>query len=408
MATKSTNQNEERQCPWCAETIKSAALICKHCKREVSPANDKPLAETDATVSDATTDSVPPTEQQPVFVPTVAKPGMTQRVLAIILFVFAGLTLLIGDMTILKLLFLVALPIGIAAWLLAKSKKLAERSSSTPDDASTAKTSAQSATTAVSSFALSATKKSKKFFGVKKNLYVTLGAIAVVLALIIGISIKADSDERAAIAEATAVQEKLEKEQAAQDLSDATAEAESALASAQTRYDESVAWSNETDRTTLSEAITELKNAIKLKKLEEILTSTESLASAYALVGTQAEATAKAEAAAKEAAAKAEADRIAAQTISQKNAIQKARDYLRSMAFSRQGLIDQLIFEGYSAEDSTYAVDEVHPDWNTQAAKKAKNYLDTMPFSRQSLIDQLLFEGFSQSEAEFGVSQNGY
>jgi DNA-binding helix-turn-helix protein len=40
--------------------------------------------------------------------------------------------------------------------------------------------------------------------------------------------------------------------------------------------------------------------------------------------------------------------------------------------------------------------------------KKAKSYLGLMPFSRQELIDQLLYEGFTQSQAEYGVSQNGY
>jgi hypothetical protein len=26
-----------RQCPYCAETIKAAAVVCKHCGREVTP-----------------------------------------------------------------------------------------------------------------------------------------------------------------------------------------------------------------------------------------------------------------------------------------------------------------------------------------------------------------------------------
>ena len=43
-----------------------------------------------------------------------------------------------------------------------------------------------------------------------------------------------------------------------------------------------------------------------------------------------------------------------------------------------------------------------------QAAKKAKEYLDAMSFSRQGLIDQLLYEGFTNSEAIYGVTANGF
>jgi len=43
-----------------------------------------------------------------------------------------------------------------------------------------------------------------------------------------------------------------------------------------------------------------------------------------------------------------------------------------------------------------------------QAAKSAEASLEYSSFSRSGLIDQLLFEGFSQEQAEYGVSQNGY
>ena len=46
-------------------------------------------------------------------------------------------------------------------------------------------------------------------------------------------------------------------------------------------------------------------------------------------------------------------------------------------------------------------------DWNEQAAKAAKQYLSIMPFSRQSLIDQLEFDGFTSEQAIYGVEQNG-
>jgi hypothetical protein len=49
----------------------------------------------------------------------------------------------------------------------------------------------------------------------------------------------------------------------------------------------------------------------------------------------------------------------------------------------------------------------VEVDWNEQAEKSAKSYLDLSSFSRQGLIDQLLFEGFTQAKATYGVGTTG-
>jgi hypothetical protein len=95
-------------------------------------------------------------------------------------------------------------------------------------------------------------------------------------------------------------------------------------------------------------------------------------------------------------------------TIAQSNAISSAQSYLDYTAFSRKGLVDQLVFEGYSVADATFAVDWTAPDWNEQAAKAAQSYLDYTAFSRQGLIDQLVFEGFTLAQAEFGVAAVGY
>jgi colicin import membrane protein len=94
-------------------------------------------------------------------------------------------------------------------------------------------------------------------------------------------------------------------------------------------------------------------------------------------------------------------------SASQNNALRAARNYISIMPFSRSGLIKQLEFEGYSTGDATYAVDELAPNWNEQAAKAAKNYLDIMPFSRSGLIDQLVFEGYTRDQATYGVNQTG-
>lgn len=105
--------------------------------------------------------------------------------------------------------------------------------------------------------------------------------------------------------------------------------------------------------------------------------------------------------------ARAEPATTGGMTGDQRNAVRAAESYLDISAFSRQGLIDQLEFEGYTTEDATFAVDYVSPDWNEQAALSAESYLDLTAFSRQGLIDQLVFEGFTYEQAQYGVAQTG-
>jgi len=94
-------------------------------------------------------------------------------------------------------------------------------------------------------------------------------------------------------------------------------------------------------------------------------------------------------------------------TAGQENAIRSAVSYLEMSGFSRAGLIDQLKFEGYSAEDATVAVDSLNVDWKEQAARSAESYLEMSGFSRSGLIDQLKFEGYTQEQAEYGVTKAG-
>ena len=85
-----------------------------------------------------------------------------------------------------------------------------------------------------------------------------------------------------------------------------------------------------------------------------------------------------------------------------------AQSYLRNLAFSRSGLIDQLEYEGFSASEAEHAVANCGADWYEQAAKSARSYLNVMSFSRSELIDQLEYEGFTYDQAVYGVEQNGY
>lgn len=95
-------------------------------------------------------------------------------------------------------------------------------------------------------------------------------------------------------------------------------------------------------------------------------------------------------------------------TLGEQNALEQAFSYLAYSAFSYDGLIHQLEYEGYTTEEATYAADHCGADWNEQAALQAASYLKYSSFSRQGLIDQLIYEGFTQEQAEYGVSQVGY
>jgi len=89
-------------------------------------------------------------------------------------------------------------------------------------------------------------------------------------------------------------------------------------------------------------------------------------------------------------------------------ALKKAKSYLSIMAFSHEGLVKQLAYEGFTKSEATYAADNCGANWNEQAAKKAKSYLSIMSFSRSELIKQLEYEGFTYSQASYGARMNGY
>lgn len=95
------------------------------------------------------------------------------------------------------------------------------------------------------------------------------------------------------------------------------------------------------------------------------------------------------------------------ETVSQTNAVRKAKSYLAFAAFSHDGLVDQLVYEKFSHEDAVYGADNSGANWNEQAAKKAKSYMDMTAFSRGGLIDQLKYEKFTQEQAEYGANAVG-
>ncbi|UQN28902.1 Ltp family lipoprotein [Brachybacterium kimchii] len=72
---------------------------------------------------------------------------------------------------------------------------------------------------------------------------------------------------------------------------------------------------------------------------------------------------------------------------------------------SKKGIHDTLVFEGYSEETATYAVDHVDADWNKNALEKAKSYsADGM--SDDEIRDQITSEygeQFTKEQADYAI-----
>ena len=91
---------------------------------------------------------------------------------------------------------------------------------------------------------------------------------------------------------------------------------------------------------------------------------------------------------------------------SQSNAAKKANNYLRFMAFSRQGLVRQLKYEGFSTADAEYGTNSTNANWSQQALSKAKSYLKNGAFSYKGLISQLTShaEQFTDGQAIYAAA----
>ena len=95
--------------------------------------------------------------------------------------------------------------------------------------------------------------------------------------------------------------------------------------------------------------------------------------------------------------------------IEKRSAIEMAQSYLSIMPFSPSGLYDQLLYEGFSEEDSQFAIDHLIVDWDEMCYETAVSYITNVGgFSKQSLIHQLEFEGFTKKQAKKAVKRLGY
>lgn len=84
--------------------------------------------------------------------------------------------------------------------------------------------------------------------------------------------------------------------------------------------------------------------------------------------------------------------------ISKNHLIVEAKDYIISQAFSREGLKWQLMHDGMSDEDATYAVNNCDVDWLKQTGRAIKEYINCDAFSKNGIIDILREEGYEDND----------
>ncbi len=91
----------------------------------------------------------------------------------------------------------------------------------------------------------------------------------------------------------------------------------------------------------------------------------------------------------------------------QKEALSTAKVHLHLFAMSKQGLKEQLEFEGYKADEVEYALNNCGANWNEQAYLKAKSYLELSSFDKERLTQQLTFEGFTKEQILYALNKIG-
>jgi hypothetical protein len=99
-------------------------------------------------------------------------------------------------------------------------------------------------------------------------------------------------------------------------------------------------------------------------------------------------------------------------SMAQQQAVDAAEGYLSDgQGFSEQGLLNQLTSSAggeFTQAQAEYAVNHLHPNWDTQAVDAAKGYLQVGGFSRSSLLQQLTASAggeFTEAQAEYAVNQ---
>lgn len=86
-------------------------------------------------------------------------------------------------------------------------------------------------------------------------------------------------------------------------------------------------------------------------------------------------------------------------------ALALAFQYLESSPFSKDMLVKQLEYEGFSTKDAAWAVDLCGADWDAEAARAAELYLSVRQIPRDELVTYLESDLFTHDQAVYGVEQ---
>ena len=87
--------------------------------------------------------------------------------------------------------------------------------------------------------------------------------------------------------------------------------------------------------------------------------------------------------------------------------IEDAKTYIKYFDFSREALIEQLKYEGYSREEAEYGADNCGADWNAEALSAAKSYIDLFDFSQSGLKHQLEFDQYTSDQVSYAIDNCG-
>lgn len=78
--------------------------------------------------------------------------------------------------------------------------------------------------------------------------------------------------------------------------------------------------------------------------------------------------------------------------------------YLSYMPLSRTDLLDLLVYDGFSEEEATAAVDNAGIDWNAQAVRQAVIQMETLPDTAyDELVDYLESVHFTHEQAVYAA-----
>ena len=88
-------------------------------------------------------------------------------------------------------------------------------------------------------------------------------------------------------------------------------------------------------------------------------------------------------------------------------ALLSAQSHLKYSAYSYKGLVDMLVYDGFSEEQAVYGADNCEVNWNEQAVLSAQTHLKYSSYSHDSLVDMLIYDGFTTEQAKYGARESG-